>query len=199
MSASDWDERYRSGNTPWDTGKPDYDLVELVEDGTLHACAAMEVGCGTGTNVLWLGQHGFTAVGVDISPIAIEMAEKKMAAAEIDCRLYALDILKESVPGESFGFVYDCGCLHIFDSPEERAGFAAAVTEHLEPGGLWLSVLGNADDPPRDVGPPRRSATDIVLAVEKYFEILELKTTQFNVDRPEPPRAWRCLMRKRPA
>lgn len=198
MSSSDWEERYRKGDLPWDTGKPEDELARLVGDETIPVCAAMEVGCGTGTNVIWLAQQGFNVVGVDISPTAIEMASKKLATTEVDCALIALDILKETVPGAPFGFVFDRGCLHSFDSPEERAGFALVVAEHLEPDGIWLSLLGNADDPPRDIGPPRRSATDIVLAVEPHLEILELRTTYFNADQPEPPRAWRCLMRKRP-
>jgi len=198
MSVPDWDERYRSGDLPWDTGRPDDNLATLVGDETISLCTAMEIGCGTGTNVIWLAQQGFNVVGIDISPTAIEMARKKLATTEVDCTLIALDILKETVSGGPFGFVFDLGCLHSLDSPEERARFAVAVAGHLEPDGLWLSILGNADDPPRDIGPPRRSATEIVLAVESHFEILELRTTYFNVDRPEPPRAWRCLMSKRP-
>ena len=38
---------------------------------------ALDLGCGTGTNVLWLAQHGWTAVGVDRSPIAIESARRR--------------------------------------------------------------------------------------------------------------------------
>ncbi len=199
MDTPDWEARYRSGDLPWDSGRPDDNLTKLVRDESIPRCAAMEIGCGTGTNAIWLAQQGFGVAGVDISPTAIEMAREKLATTAADCTFVALDILEETVPGSPFGFVFDLGCFHAFDSPEERAGFAVAVAGHLEPGGLWFSLLGSADDPPRDIGPPRRSASEIVLAVESHFEILALGTTHFNVDRPEPPRAWRCLMRKRSA
>ncbi len=136
MSVLDWDERYRSGALPWDTGRPDGELTKLVGGETISPCAAMEVGCGTGTNVIWLAEQGFNVVGVDISPTAIGMARKKLATTKVDCTFIAIDILKEAVPGGPFGFVFDRGCLHSFDSSEERAAFAAAVAKHLEPDGL---------------------------------------------------------------
>jgi methylase of polypeptide subunit release factors len=34
----------------------------------------LEIGCGTGINAIYLAQHGFEVVGVDISPLAIENA-----------------------------------------------------------------------------------------------------------------------------
>ena len=38
---------------------------------------ALDLGCGTGTNAIWLAQHGWTAVGVDFSALAIESARRK--------------------------------------------------------------------------------------------------------------------------
>ncbi|HTU01424.1 MAG TPA: hypothetical protein VMG58_06395, partial [Candidatus Sulfotelmatobacter sp.] len=57
--------------------------------------------------------------------------------------------------------------------------------------------LGNADERSAAPGPPRRTAREIVKAVEPYFEILSLVSSLFGSNRPHPPRAWVCLMRKR--
>jgi methylase of polypeptide subunit release factors len=75
MPMPDWDERYATGNLPWDTGDPEPYLVELIERGTIAPGRALEVGCGTGTNALWLAARGFEVVGIDISPRAIAMAQ----------------------------------------------------------------------------------------------------------------------------
>ena len=64
--------------------------------------------------------------------------------------------------------------------------------------GLWLSLLGNADELRHAPGPSQRTATDIVNSVEPYFEILSLVSSYFGSNRPNPPKAWVCLMRKRP-
>ena len=64
--------------------------------------------------------------------------------------------------------------LHSVDAGQARATFAAGVAGLLAPGGLWLSVIGSADTPPRDMGPPQVSAREITQAVEDHFEILLL-------------------------
>ena len=65
-----WDLAYYSG-APWDSGDPADELVELVQSGRMKAGRALDIGCGTGTNVLYLAEKGFDVSGVDISKIAI--------------------------------------------------------------------------------------------------------------------------------
>jgi len=63
--------------------------------------------------------------------------------------------------------------------------------------GLWLSLIGSADERHLSEGPPKLTAGDIVGAVEPCFEILSLVSSQFEVRFPSQPKAWVCLMRKR--
>ena len=72
--------------------------------------------------------------------------------------------------------------------------FAACVAAALEPGGLWLSLIGSTEGPPREFGPPRRSAREIVLAVEPALEIVELRSAEF---RGHDVKAWFSLSRRR--
>ena len=60
----------------------------------------------------------------------------------------------------------------MFGSDKERKRFAEQVHRHLADSGLWLSLLGNADEERHGPGPPELSARDIVNAVEPYFELL---------------------------
>ena len=99
--------------------------------------------------------------------------------------------------GAPSGFAFDRGCFHTLNSDEERKNFAENVAAYLEKGGLWLSIIGNADEQRDNPGPPQRTARDIVNSVEPYFEILSLVSSQFESNRSNPPRAWVCLMRKR--
>jgi len=190
-------ERYQSGNTPWDAGQPDFNLIEVVTQTPIPSGKALEIGCGTGDNSIWLAQNRFQVMGTDASDIAIEKAKEKAAKANVECDFRLVDFLKNKIDGAPFGFAFDRGCFHSFSSEDDRRRFAQNVATHLDEAGLWLTLVGNADEHRQGSGPPQRTAGDIVLAVEPYFEILSLQSSHFGSKRPNPPRAWRCLMQKR--
>ena len=194
-----FNEHYKEGSAPWDIGKPDFNLIQVVTITPISPCKALEIGCGTGDNAIWLSQQHFTVVGVDASEIAIEKARDKEAKTNASCTFAVLNFLKSHVEGAPFAFAFDRGCFHTLDSASERRAFAKQVNRHLGDNGLWLSLIGNADDERLNEGPPKRTAGDIVGAVEPSFEILSLVSTQFETHLPAPPRAWACLMRKRRA
>jgi SAM-dependent methyltransferase len=200
MSVEDhFREAYKEGSAPWDIGKPDFNLIQTVTTTPIAPCKALEIGCGTGDNAIWLSQQNFTLVGVDSAEIAIEKAREKAAKANVTCAFAVLNILKTSVDGAPFGFAFDRGCFHTVDSPQERQSFAEQINRHLGENGLWLSLIGSADEQRLSEGPPKRTARDIVSAVEPYFEILSLVSSHFEAHLPDPPGAWVCLMRKRRA
>jgi SAM-dependent methyltransferase len=197
MPMPDWDERYATDNLPWDTGAPDPILVEVIERGTIAPGRVLEVGCGTGTNALWLAARGFEVLGVDISPRAIAKAQAKAGAAA-SVRFEVMDFLTAGIEGASFDFVFDRGVLHVFDEAATRAQFAAQVGRVLVTGGHWLCLAGSTEGPAREEGPPRRSARDLVEAIEPVLEILELRMTIFETTFEGPgPRAWQLLARAR--
>ena len=194
MPHPSWNESYASGELPWDTGDPEPLLVEFVTSGGIAPTRTLEIGAGTGTNAIWLAERGFDVLGVDVSPLAVERARAKMKGRDLPCRFATLDFLATPAPGGPFQFVFDRGCFHVFDEPEERARFAAQVAASLAPGGLWLSLIGSTEGEPRDTGPPRRSAREVGLAIEPALEIVELRSAIFS---SREAKAWFCLSRKR--
>lgn len=195
--SASWDKRYVDGELPWDSGKPDEHLSAVIEAYSIKPGKALEIGCGTGTNSIWLAQHGFEVTGMDISQTAIAKAGEKAAAAGVNCHLLVGDFMVDQVPGAPFDFVYDRGCLHVFEGVEELSRFASRVRGVLTAEGTWHSLIGSTDGPPRDAGPPRHSAADIVTAVEPHFEILELRSTTFDKEDHRNVRAWVLVARRR--
>jgi SAM-dependent methyltransferase len=189
-----WNEAYASGQLPWDTGQPEPLLVEFVTSDSVTPSPALEIGAGTGTNAIWMAARGFDVLGVDVSPLAVERARAKMDERGLRCHFATWDFLAAPPPDGPFQFVFDRGCFHVFDEPGERERFAAHVAAVLAPGGLWLSLIGSTEGPPREVGPPRRSAREVTLAIEPALEIVELRSAEFPA---HGAKAWFCLSRQR--
>ena len=196
-STSEWDERYLTNELPWDTNRHDNNLEQTLRELELTGGRVFDLGCGTGSNAVWLARQGFTVSGSDISPTAIERARTRAQAAGVDILFEAADFLTDDVAPGPFELIFDRGCFHSFDEPQEQALFVQRVAARLADGGLWISLMGSTDGPDRDVGPPRRSAAWITSTTEPLFEILSLRGTYFDNDHDDPPRAWICVMRKR--
>jgi len=196
--SSEWLRRHPpGGETPWDIGKPDFNLIQTVAATPIKPCKALEIGCGNGDNAIWLSQQDFQVVGIDVSEVAIEKAKSKARESNVNCDFIVGDITTGHVEGAPFAFAFDRGCFHTLGSDQERRRLAEVVHGHLGTDGLWLSLIGNADEEREGPGPPQRTAREIVNSVEPYFEILSLVSGSFGSNRPHPPRAWICLMRRR--
>lgn len=194
MPHPSWNESYASGQLPWDTGHPDPVLVEFVTSDRVEPGPTLEIGAGTGTNAIWMAERGFDVLGLDVSPLAVERAHAKLEGRALRCRFAVCDFLRAPPSGGPFQFVFDRGCFHVFDAADDRQRFAAQVAAALAPGGLWLSLIGSTEGPPRESGPPRRSAREVTLAIEPALEIVELRTAEF---RDHGAKAWFCLARQR--
>ena len=119
MARPSWNESYASGELPWDTGEPEPLLVEFATAGRVRPTRTLEIGAGTGTNAIWLAEREFEVLGIDVAPLAVEQANAKLEGRALRCRLAALDFLSAAPPGGPFEFVFDRGCFHVFDEPEE--------------------------------------------------------------------------------
>lgn len=192
-----WDERYEQDNLPWDTGHPDTYLVRTVSRWPKFAGNVLEIGCGTGTNSIWLAEQGFQVTGLDISSSAIAIAKDRAAERGVICRFLADDFLSSPVGNAPFTFVFDRGCFHSTTGEEGRAKFVDRMVSCLGRDGLWFSLMGNSDEIVEGKGPPRLSAAEIAISVESAFEILKLESCLLESRSPVSPRFWQCLMRVR--
>lgn len=192
-----FEERYQTGDLPWDYGTVDQNLVRVVARENIQPCKALDIGCGTGDNAIWLTQRGFGTVACDLSPTAIQLAETKAKKARKGCIFIAADFLTDEIPHAPFGFIFDRGCLHGIAGAENRRYFAEKAAGLLSKNGVWLSLIGNADEPKREIGPPQLTAAEVADAVEPCFEILTLERGFFSAKNDSPAWAWVCFMRKR--
>jgi methyl halide transferase len=193
----DWNESYREGNLPWDTGRPSSELQRVFNQHAIRPCRALEIGCGTGTNCIWLAQQGFEVTGIDLAALAVEQAEQRARAADVKVRFIVADVLQLPDVGGPFDFFFDRGCYHAVrrNAPEQ---YAPAVTQQLAPGGRGLILAGNAREP-NDPGPPVVTEEQIRHELGLAFEILDLREFRFDEAPGVPARflGWSCLIEKR--
>lgn len=192
-----FEERYRAGDTPWELGRVDANLVNILNKRNIKTGRILDVGCGIGTCSIWLAENGYETTGIDVSGTAVKQAKENARKKGVAVSFYTRDFLKDSVKERPFDFLFDRGCFHSFDDSEDRARFAENAAFHLREKGLWFCVAGSADDQREDKGPPKRTAAEITTAVEPVFEIQFIAAGLMDSDRKPAPKAWICLMRKR--
>lgn len=136
---------YWRGRPPWDSGITPPELVRVVEGtGPEHRQPgrALDLGCGTGTNSLYLARHGWDVTGVDFAAPAIARAREKRARTGtllgtvrfVRGDVTQLNALDARGP---YDLVLDLGCLHSI-APAARARYAAQVAERTRPGTLLM-------------------------------------------------------------
>jgi SAM-dependent methyltransferase len=132
-------ERYRSGDLPWDTNITPPEIVAVVAE--LPPGRAIDLGCGTGTNVRYLLEHGWEADGVDYVPEAVERARHKLAGFSPErCALFCHDVTRLDQLGglrAPYDLAIDIGCGQGI-APAFQARYAQIVAGLLRPGGTFM-------------------------------------------------------------
>ena len=209
MDDDDFDKIYREvpvEKIPWIYEKPPEVLVDLINNGTIKPCGALDLGCGVGNYALYLASQGFQVTGIDISKTAIEIAQEKAQKLKVDCNFVVADVFGElSDIGINFDFIYDWELLHhIF--PEKRKNFLKNVHNLLNPGGIYLSVSFSVKDPSfGGVGKYRKTPVGTVLYFSSEYELEKLYMSFFEVEvlktieirgKPVPHTAVYALMKR---
>lgn len=126
------------GRPPWDSGISPPELKAVIEgERALPPGKALDLGCGTGTNVIYLAQHGWQATGVDYIPRAIAQARRKAASEGVTAHFYRGSVTRMPMLKEPFDLLLDMGCFHGLD-PVARQQYAAEVIRLSHPGTLYL-------------------------------------------------------------
>jgi len=199
----DWNERYAARNIPWDTCAPSTELQAILAERKIAPCDTLELGCGTGTNAIWLARQAFRVTAVDVAPLAIDEAKAKSARTGAQVEWHVADLSSGDHPAlhRAYDFVFDRGVYHCMRRDALDA-FRATLVRVTKPGTIWLSLAGNANDPAAsEPGPPRVTATEMCQELESLFELVQLR--EFRFDPVElggnafRPWAWSALWRRR--
>ena len=123
-----------SPKPPWSIGEPQSELAALIEQGKFHG-DVLDVGCGEAAISLYLAERGYTTIGLDLSPTAIELARAEAAKRGLTIATFDVaDISDFTGYDRRFGTIVDSTLFHSI--PVEARGIPA---------------IGRARRRPRDV------------------------------------------------
>lgn len=150
------------GTPPWDIGRPQSAIVRVEAQGYVRG-SVLDVGCGTGENLLYVASRGHRPLlGVDLVPAAIARAREKAKERGLDVRFEIGDALTLEALGETFDTIIDSAVFHVFED-RERARYVASLERVLRPGGIFATLVFS-DREPTDWGGPRRITKDEIHA-----------------------------------
>lgn len=198
MTTPTWDDAYTgSTSAPWDIGRPQPVFVRLAEDGKLSG-RVLDAGCGTGEQVLLAATHGAKdAMGVDLSPTAIERARAKAAERGVTARFEVGDALNLGALGLQSDTLIDSGLFHVFND-EDRARYVASLAAAVRPGG-YLYLVCFSDRQPGDFGPRRVSQDELRAAFSDGWITESITADSFEVLHnlmDVPAQAWLAVIRR---
>jgi SAM-dependent methyltransferase len=172
---------------PWDTQISPPELLEFIAQNPPGR--ALDLGCGTGTNVITLAENGWNVTGVDYIQRAIRAAKKKIRQAGVPAQVIVGDVTKlEGIKGP-FDLVLDIGCFHGLSEGEQSA-YLGNLERLTIPGSSYLmyGFFRESDD---------RGPGMIESDLDAFMPSFDLLKRQEGTDRGQRRSVW-LTFRKKP-
>ncbi len=135
-----WELIWRSGNIPpryQSLAEPTPSVVEWA--GHLPAGSfILDVGCGVGRHLVYLGKRGFRVAGVDVSPSAIRISQEVCAERQIPFEGHVADMSHLPWDDNTFDGALSISTIH-HHLRADVVKTLAEVRRVLKPGGLLVT------------------------------------------------------------
>lgn len=138
--AGDWNEHYNRHGTQSGRGEPNGVLLAEIAGETPGR--ALDVGCGLGSDAIWLASQGWPVTAVDISQTALDYAASAALESAVTVEWVCADFVVEPTATG----IYDLVSTHypaLRNSANDDA--VKALVTRVAPGGTIL-VVGHAPD-----------------------------------------------------
>lgn len=169
---------------PWSIGEPQPEIAALIEAGKFHG-DVLDAGCGEAAVSMYLAERGFTTVGLDQSPTAIELARETAAQRGLtDSTFDVADISAFTGYDGRFGTIVDSTLFHSMPV-ELRDGYQQSIVRAAAPGASYFVLVFDRGSMPAD-GPVNAVTEDELReAVAKYWVIDEIRPARIHANVPD--------------
>lgn len=144
LPLKDWNTYYQevpADDVDWELGGPSYELIQSIAEGLLVPPArVLDIGCGLGSQSIYLSKQGFEAIGIDIAETAVGKARKLAQFSGVSPSFQVADVLSLPFATESFDITYDRACFHHL-KPHEQFRYRNEVSRVTTDGGTLLLVV----------------------------------------------------------
>ncbi len=197
----DWDLTYREGTPVWETGRPSAELARFLDEKRIGGVpakrvgSALDVGCGTGADAIYMVRRGLEVTAVDSSPTAIERARVRAEMEDFLPRFVLADFFEFAQTAGTFDLVYDAGLYH-YVRHVDLDRYLDGLWRVSRPGSYYLT-LAAAPGERIEGAPPPVTKRQLYNELGRLFEVVRLESIRM----PSPilkdgyP-AWSCLMQR---
>ncbi|MBJ7466832.1 MAG: class I SAM-dependent methyltransferase [Mycolicibacterium sp.] len=169
---------------PWSIGAPQPEIAALIDAGKVHG-DVLDAGCGEAATALALAEQGFTTVGLDNAPTAIELARAEAARRGLDNVAFEVaDISAFTGYDGRFGTIIDSTLFHSMPV-ELREGYQQSIVRAAAPGASYFVLVFDAAAVP--AGGPIHAVTAEELrdVVGRYWQIDEIRAARIHANLPD--------------
>ena len=177
------------GNPPWDSGITPPELIEFLQTHAPGTGRAIDLGCGTGTNIITLAKKGWQVTGIDFASRAIQIAKRKLKQQNIKAHLLVGDVTNFEVNSQ-FDLAFDLGCFH---SLENKRDYLYQLDKILAPNGFWL--MYGFIKPDSDPSAPGLVEADLDMISTHSLTLLSRRD---SIDKRNRPCAWFLFQKPMP-
>lgn len=116
---NNWEGAYYNtqyNELPWERNKPENELIRLIKEKKIKG-KVLDLGCGAGTQSIYLDKNGFKVTGLDISENAIKIAKQRANKEKVKINFIVGNAFDLKFKDKTFNFIFDRGCFHHIPIP----------------------------------------------------------------------------------
>ncbi len=172
---------------PWSIGRPQPELAALIEQGKFHG-DVLDVGCGEAAISLHLAEQGYTTLGLDLSPTAIDLARREAERRGLSKATFEVADISTFTgypPGSEgrFGTIVDSTLFHSIPV-EARDGYQQSIARAAAPGASYFALV--FDRAAVTEGPINAVTSDELRdAVSKYWVVDDIRPARLYAKAPK--------------
>mgnify|MGYP000002862112 FL=1 len=165
---------------PWSIGEPQPDIAALIDQGKVHG-EVLDAGCGEGITAMRLAELGYTAVGLDAAPTAVDAARTEAARGGLgNVTFEVADISDFGGYDGTFGTIVDCTLFHSIPV-EAREGYQRSIVRAAAPGASYFVLVFDRAGVPN--GPPNAvTAEELREVVSQHWTIDDIVPARIHVN-----------------